>query len=202
MLGEIFKKHGAEISQLNSAPDANKLKSASVYIIVDPDTEKEAEDPNYITAVHASNIASWVKNGGVLILLGNDAGNTDLENFNLISLKYGISFNDDNFNLVKDNQFEQGAVPVAEGHSVLPSSSKLYVKELATLEVKTPGTVVLKKDGKNIIATANYGKGHVFVIGDPWLYNEYIDGRKLPAGFDNFAAANDLVKWALYHKNR
>jgi unsaturated rhamnogalacturonyl hydrolase len=202
MLGEIFKKHGAEISQLNSAPDVNRLKSASVYIIADPDTEKEVETPNYITAVHATQISSWVKNGGVLILLGNDAGNADLENFNLISLKYGIRFNDDNFNLVKDNQFEQGGVPVPAGHPVFPSSSNLYVKELATLDVKNPGIVVLQKDGKNIIATANYGKGHVLVIGDPWLYNEYMDGRKLPSGFDNFAAANDLVKWALYHKNR
>ena len=42
MLGEIFKKHGAEISQLNSAPDVNKLKLASVYIIADPDTEVTA----------------------------------------------------------------------------------------------------------------------------------------------------------------
>ena len=84
----------------------------------------------------------------------------------------------------------------------MQENMKRAQEELATLEVKTPGTVVLKKEGKNIIATANYGKGHVFVIGDPWLYNEYIDGRKLPAGFDNFAAANDLVKWALYHKNR
>jgi unsaturated rhamnogalacturonyl hydrolase len=37
----------------------------------------------------------------------------------------------------------------------------------------------------------------VFAIGDPWLYNEYADGRKLPADFDNYKAAEDLVKWLL-----
>ena len=44
---------------------------------------------------------------------------------------------------------------------------------------------------------AKYGKGTVFVIGDPWLYNEYIDGRKLTPGFDNHQAATDLVRWLL-----
>jgi unsaturated rhamnogalacturonyl hydrolase len=29
------------------------------------------------------------------------------------------------------------------------------------------------------------------------LYNEYTDGRKLPADFDNYKAADDLVKWLL-----
>jgi unsaturated rhamnogalacturonyl hydrolase len=57
--------------------------------------------------------------------------------------------------------------------------------------------VVLNKGNDNIIATANYGKGRVIAIGDPWLYNEYIDGRKLPKDFDNYTAANDLVDWLL-----
>ena len=44
-----------------------------------------------------------------------------------------------------------------------------------------------------IMAVAKYGKGAVFVLGDPWLYNEYTDGRKLPAEFENYQAACDLV---------
>jgi unsaturated rhamnogalacturonyl hydrolase len=48
-----------------------------------------------------------------------------------------------------------------------------------------------------IIATASYGKGKVLVIGDPWLYNEYVNGRKLPDTYHNFAAATDLVRWLL-----
>jgi len=46
-----------------------------------------------------------------------------------------------------------------------------------------------------IIAVAKYGKGTVFAVGDPWFYNEYTDGRKLPYDFQNFEAANDFVKW-------
>jgi unsaturated rhamnogalacturonyl hydrolase len=47
------------------------------------------------------------------------------------------------------------------------------------------------------MATAKYGKGTVFAVGDPWLYNEYTDGRKLPADFDNYTAAEMLSSWLL-----
>jgi ketosteroid isomerase-like protein len=48
-----------------------------------------------------------------------------------------------------------------------------------------------------IMAAADYGRGRVFALGDPWLYNEYVDGKKLPAGFDNFSAARELAYWLL-----
>jgi unsaturated rhamnogalacturonyl hydrolase len=35
------------------------------------------------------------------------------------------------------------------------------------------------------------------VIGDPWLYNEYVDGRRLPLEFENFKAAQDLSLWLI-----
>jgi len=47
------------------------------------------------------------------------------------------------------------------------------------------------------MAISKYGKGTVFALGDPWIYNEYIDGRKLPADFDNYEAAVNWVKWLL-----
>jgi unsaturated rhamnogalacturonyl hydrolase len=37
----------------------------------------------------------------------------------------------------------------------------------------------------------------VFAVGDPWFYNEYTDGRKLPEDFENFKAAQDFVRWVL-----
>ena len=51
--------------------------------------------------------------------------------------------------------------------------------------------------GKIIMSVAKYGKGKVFAVGDPWFYNEYVDGRKLPAEYENYKAAEDLVKWLL-----
>lgn len=55
----------------------------------------------------------------------------------------------------------------------------------------------LSEGGDVIMATAKYGKGAVFAVGDPWLYNEYLDGRKIPVEYENFSAANELVMWLL-----
>jgi unsaturated rhamnogalacturonyl hydrolase len=45
------------------------------------------------------------------------------------------------------------------------------------------------------MATAKYGKGTVFAVADPWVYNEYTDGRNLPPEYDNLAGATELVSW-------
>ncbi|MCW3087977.1 MAG: glucuronyl hydrolase, partial [Sediminibacterium sp.] len=58
-------------------------------------------------------------------------------------------------------------------------------------------TAALQKDGIVIFAVAKVGKGTVFATGDPWLYNEYTDGRKLPMEYENFKAANELAAWLI-----
>ena len=40
---------------------------------------------------------------------------------------------------------------------------------------------------------ARYGKGYVFAVGDPWIYNEYIDHDLLPESFHNRQAAVNLT---------
>jgi unsaturated rhamnogalacturonyl hydrolase len=47
------------------------------------------------------------------------------------------------------------------------------------------------------MAEGKYGKGFVFAVGDPWIYNEYIDHKYLPQSFDNLKAANNLVDYLL-----
>jgi len=47
------------------------------------------------------------------------------------------------------------------------------------------------------MATAKYGKGTVFAVVDPWLYNEYTNGLKLPGEYDNYAGGVELVRWIL-----
>lgn len=197
MLGDIFTAQGAKKYYLDTAPTAEKLKAASVYIIVDPDTEKETENPNYMNTASALVIADWVRNGGVLVLMGNDAGNAELKNFNLLACQFGVRFNEDNFNLVINNQYDQGAITIAKQHPVFKTARKIFIKELSTLLVSAPAKTILAKDGRDIMAIAKYGKGTVFAVGDPWLYNEYVNGKKLPSDFDNYKAAEDLVKWLL-----
>jgi hypothetical protein len=194
--GGEFKKAGFKTSTLYAAPTVQNLKGSSVYIIVDPDTEKESSDPKFIQAVHVKTISEWVKKGGVLVLMGNDAGNAELEHFNRLAKIFGVQFNLDSKGRVKDNQFDMGKIMVPAGHPVFKTARQLYIKEFSSLAITAPAKSVLKdKDGNAVIALSKYGKGAVIIIGDPWLYNEYTDGKKLPAAYDNLHAGTDLVHW-------
>jgi len=90
-----------------------------------------------------------------------------------------------------------GKVMIPAGNPVLATTKEIYIKEISTLTIAAPAKSVLTVDGKNILAIAKYGKGSVFVIGDPWLYNEYTDGRRLPYEYENFSAAQDLARWLI-----
>jgi unsaturated rhamnogalacturonyl hydrolase len=195
--GEVFKGYGAKIDSLPAAPTAANLKQASVYIIVDPDTGKETPKPNFIQAEHIRAISDWVKTGGVLVLLGNDFGNCEFDNFNNLARAFGVEFNKNSLNRVQNNQYEQGQVAVPARHPVFQTARKLFLKEISTLSLKAPAQPLLKHEGNIVMAIARHGKGTVFIVGDPWLYNEYADGRRLPADFDNFKAAQDLSRWLL-----
>lgn len=99
--------------------------------------------------------------------------------------------------MVKNNEFETGAIYNKNNNPVFKQTKKMYLKEISVLEVKATAAPLITKDGDVIFATAKYGKGTVFAVGDPWLYNEYLDGRKIPADYENFSAANELVQWLL-----
>lgn len=145
----------------------------------------------------AAEIANWVKQGGVLLMMTNDTANCDLQHFNILAGKFGIHFTDKSRNMVKNNEFETGAVYNNSINPVFKKTKKMYLKEISTIEVQSPATALITRDGDVIFATARYGKGTVFAVGDPWLYNEYLDGRKIPAEYENFTAAGELVQWLL-----
>jgi unsaturated rhamnogalacturonyl hydrolase len=202
IFGNAFKSYGAELDTLADEPTSANLAKASVYIIVDPDTDKETSDPKYMNEKDAATIADWVRRGGALALLANDLGNCDLEHFNILAAKFGVQFNLDSINHVEGNKFEQGMVLVKDPNDVLKTAKTLYLKEISTLKLSPPAKPLLQHNGAVIMATVKYGKGSVFVVGDPWLYDEYTDGRKLPAEYDNFKAAKDLSRWLLSQTRR
>ncbi|MFT3681450.1 MAG: glycoside hydrolase family 88 protein [Ferruginibacter sp.] len=197
LLGHVFNSYGAATANLEEAPTAKNLKSASVYVMVDPDGWKDTKSPNYMDDKSAAEIAAWVKKGGVLLLMANDTSNCDLKYFNKLSEKFGIHFSDKGRNMVKNSEFETGAVYNNVANPVFKKTKKMYLKEISVLEVKSPAKPLISEGGDVILATAKYGLGSVFAVGDPWLYNEYLDGRKIPAEYENFSAANELVQWLL-----
>lgn len=195
LLGHIFNNYGLKTETLYEGPTTQNLKKASIYIITDPDIPKENQDTKYIEPTHVEAIADWVKAGGVLVVLNNDTGNAEFKHLNKLMAKFGIQFNEDSRNKVQGKQFEQGAIYIPSGNKIFKTAKKVYIKDISTLQVHSPAESALTDKNDVIIAIAKYGKGTVFAVGDPWFYNEYTDGRKLPADFQNFEAANDFVNW-------
>ncbi|MBX9735169.1 MAG: glycoside hydrolase family 88 protein [Chitinophagaceae bacterium] len=195
--GQQFELYGARLASLDEAPSAKNLSKAGVYIIVDPDHTKDNPSPNYINEKYANTIIDWLKQGGKLVLMANDSSNCDLVHTNILAKKIGFQFTDKSINMVKGNEFETGAVYTLEHNEVFKGELKTYVKELSVLQINNKANIIAQTQDDIIMAVFRVGKGAVFVIGDPWLYNEYIDGRKLPGSFQNFKAANILAKWLL-----
>jgi len=197
MFGNIFHKYGVHTNLLKAQPTLETLKNSSIYIIVDPDNEKESKHPNYINENDINSIYGWVKNGGVLLLFGNDSANVEFPHFNKLVARFGIQFNFDCVNKETGRNFEMAKIGVTPGNKIFKNVNKVYIKEYSSLSVNPPANTVLKDGNINVAAVAKVGKGTVFAVGDPWFYNEYTDGRKLPPDFQNYQAAEDLVKWAL-----
>ena len=196
--GNQLRELGAKTVAVPGAPTAASLKPLSVYIIVDPDTKKENPNPNYIQPADSKVITDWVKAGGSLVLLANDTANCEIKHFNELAKNFGVQFTDKSINMVQGSQFEQGRVDLTGGRAVFPQAKMAYVKELSVLGLQAPARpLVSNAGGQVIMATATLGKGKVFVLGDPWLYNEYVDGRKIPAVYENFQAGKDLGRWLL-----
>ena len=195
--GGIFNDLGAKTSLLSEEPSLENLKSANVFIIVDPDTKKETTNPNFVEQKHIKTLTQWVNNGGVLVLLANDTTNCEIKHFNELTKAFGIEFTGKNRNMVKNDVFEQGKLTIPANHPIFKNTKQIFVKELVTLSAKTPAQVALQEGNDVIMATAKVGKGMVFVLGDPWIYNEYLNGRKLPAEYENFKAASHLAEWLL-----
>ena len=197
LLGRIFNRYGVATKFSPTKPNADALSKASMYIIVDPDVPKENPNPNYIQQDEINVISNWVKEGGTLLLLGNDSGNAEFEHFNNLAAVFGIHFNGDSYNKVTALNFPMGAINIDAGNPIFKSTKKIYIKELSTLKIQSPAKAVLTKEGNIIMAVAKYGKGTVFALGDPWLYNEYTDGRKLPKDYENYKAGEELVQWLI-----
>jgi unsaturated rhamnogalacturonyl hydrolase len=197
LLGDIFSSYGAKLSTLEAAPTAENLAKTDVYIICDPDNLHDNKNPNYINEEHVKALTAWVQKGGVLVLMANDSVNCDLEHFNKLANAFGINFSFRGRNFVQGNQYETGAVRIPAGNEVFKTTKKVYLKEISIIETKAPAKPLVKADNDIIMATARLGKGAVFAVGDPWLYNEYTDGRKIPLEYENANAAYELAKWLL-----
>jgi unsaturated rhamnogalacturonyl hydrolase len=195
--GIQFEQLGAKLDTLGSSPTRANLKDASVYIIVDPDSKKETAHPNYMNARAADEIEAWVKEGGNLILLANDTTNCEITQFNVLARRFGIEFVPPNLNFVQGRNWDQGTVLIEPGHAIFDPIKKVYIKEITSLNLSGPAKSIAKIGNNSVMALSKVGKGKVFALGDPWLYNEYTNNRRTPLEYENFQAAKKLAEFML-----
>jgi unsaturated rhamnogalacturonyl hydrolase len=197
LLGSIFNHFGAATETLYSAPTLAALRKAQVYIIVSPDIAVKNPNPHYMAKQDAAQIAQWVKAGGVLMIMENDPANADIDHINLLSGLFGIHFNKVLRNQVDGDKFEMGKINVDGNGPIFRLPHTIFMKDICTISAKAPAMAALRDRGDTLMAISKYGKGTVFATVDPWLYNEYTNGKRLPATYDNYAAGKDLVRWIL-----
>lgn len=195
--GDIFKQQGATLDTLQSAPSPALLENSDIYLIVDPDTRAESSTPHYISAQDIQTVVGWVKSGGILMLLANDSGNCEFTHLNELAEKFGIHFNETSLNPVIGQQWNMGAITEFPDYPVFLHLTKIYIKGISSLSLTPPARAVLTKNHHVLMAESHVGKGYVLALGDPWIYNEYIGHKYLPADFENQKAAENLTAYLI-----
>jgi unsaturated rhamnogalacturonyl hydrolase len=201
LLGSMFSDLGADLATLPVAPTVENLKSAQYFVIVSPDIPAKNPNPHYVQARDADQVAEWVRRGGVLILMENDPPNADIEHLNLIADRFGIHFNSVSSHHVIGDNFAAGQIAVRGGGPIFRDPHTLYMKDTCTLSLNSPAKPLFEDRGDVAIAMSNFGKGTVVAVVDPWLYNEYTDGRKKPPMQDNYAAGQEFVRWLINRRH-
>jgi unsaturated rhamnogalacturonyl hydrolase len=183
-LAKVLKGLNAELRTVQERVTAASLKGVKVFVIVDPDTPSETADPQYIEKAEVDAIEKWVRGGGRLVLLGNDKGNAEFEHLNQLAARFAIHFLEETYPKVqgKGILIAKGTGPYFDG------APEVYLVEVAPLKLSGDAKPVLTDNGTVIMAEAAIKNGRVFALGDPWIYNEYIDKK------DNRAIATKLFR--------
>jgi len=193
--GELFKKAGASLTTIEEAATTKNLAALDIYIIADPDTTTETKTPNYLLPADIKAIKGWVKDGGVLVLMANDAPNCEFTHLNQLATEFGIYFNHVSLHPVLNRKWDMGAFVSLPEHPIFKGVSKIYMKEISSFALKAPAKPILAENGVVYMAESKVGKGLVIAIGDPWIYNEYIDHKMLPEDFENLKAATNFTEY-------
>lgn len=200
LFGHIFRSYGLATETLDSVPTVEKLRDAQFYIIVSPDNPAKNPRPHYMTADDAGQIAQWVRDGGVLLMMENDRDNADIPHMDLLADKFGLHFNNVLVHHVIGDDHAMGRIDLPSAAAPFTHPHVLYMKDTCSLTLSQDARPLLRYKGDLLVAMARYGKGMVFAVTDPWVYNEYTDGRNLPPEYDNFAAGEELVQWLLQQR--
>jgi unsaturated rhamnogalacturonyl hydrolase len=194
--GRMFQRYGMKLATEKTAPTAADLKKASIYILASPDIPSKNPNPNYMDPHSVDVIAAWVKAGGTLVLMPNDGPNSEFEHFDALGDRFGIHFNAVTHNKVPTADKTPGLITIPAGTGgIFREEHHTYMKDTCTITVSGPAKSIYVDKSETMMAVAHYGKGIVYAVVDPWLYNEYTDGRNLVPSIDTFNSGLELVDW-------
>jgi unsaturated rhamnogalacturonyl hydrolase len=196
LFGRAFQSYGVSLATLPAAPTAAALAHANIYLIASPDIPIKNPNPHTMDKPSGDAIEAWVRSGGVLLLFSNDRDNTEFTGFNTLSDRFGIHFNPVLSHHVVGEDHASGEVVIPANTGIFGAGFSAFMKDTCSITVRGPAKAVVTDHGDIMIAISHLGKGVVLAVTDPWVYNEYADGRKMRQ-YDGFEAAQDLAAWAV-----
>jgi unsaturated rhamnogalacturonyl hydrolase len=141
-------------------------------------------------------IEKWVKRGGTLLLMENDPANADLSHMDLLADRFGLHFNNVLVHHVVGDDFPAGRIDVG-ATPPFTHPHIIYMKDTCSLALSGKAVPLIVWKGDTLMAWTRFGRGMVVAVTDPWLYNEYTDGKKLPSFYDQQAAGQEFVDWVV-----
>ncbi len=199
--GMLLTEFGSPSDLIRSYIDLGTISSSDVFMIMDTET---AYSDSEIAALHG-----FVENGGTLLVLSEFWNDTThiatfgIESYNLILEPFGIQCEQ---NGIGDGPGGSGLLydadlgSAVENVSLMEGVTSLYIVQGSTLHVE-PSISNAKglfwaDSSKNhaIVATAEYGNGHVFVISDGSTLYDDILADAIRFGADNLGLLRNLAE--------
>ncbi len=131
------------------------------------------------------------------MILANDGPNCEFSHLNQLTSRFGFTFNHVTLHPVTGKNYEMGASTNLPNHPIFKGVKKIYIKEISSLKLSGQAKPIITENGQVLMTEVKFDKGLVVAIGDPWIYNEYMDHEKLPMDFENRKAAENLTDYLL-----
>jgi unsaturated rhamnogalacturonyl hydrolase len=158
LFGHLLNDYGIGTDTLYEAPTTFNLSSAQFYIIVSPDIPAKNPRPHYVDRRDAEQVAAWVKQGGILLLMENDPANADIEHLDMLADMFGIHFNNVLSHHVIGDTFSMGRIDAPGGSELFKSPRVFYMKDTCTITVSGDARPLLIDKGDIMMAAAKYGR--------------------------------------------